>query len=267
MRSPGAIAVAGLVAALALAGCGGGGGGGSASSGAIVAAAAKTARAGSVEADFTVSGSGLSGFGSGVFNTGESRSGQLSMKVAVGGRQVPIDTIVSGNALYMRSPVFSQVVKLPPGKEWVKLDLGRLAQQRGIDLSSLASASPTPTSALAYLRGSGSVKKVGSESIHGVSTTHYRVNVDLEKAAAQSSGSTRKSLQNVITTTGVKTFPVEVWIDGKSYIRKVTYTQGSGGGRSVKVTMELHDFGKPVEVKPPPSSSVLDILKLQGGGQ
>ena len=256
------------VLAFSVAGCGGGGkGGGSAVSGqAIALAASKSARAGSVEADFTISGSGLSGEGSGVFDTGESRAGQLNMKVHVGGREVPIDTVVSGNILYMRSPVFSQVIRLPAGKEWVKLDLGRLAQQRGIDLSSLASASPTPTSALEYLRGAGKVEKLGSDTVGGVSTTHYRVRVDLQRAAARSSGSTRVSLQRVIQTTGVKSLPVQVWIDGKNYIRKVVYSQGSGGGRTVKVSMELHDFGNPVTVKPPPASEVLDILKLQGGG-
>ena len=256
-----------LVLALALDGCGGSGGGGakSVSADVIVAAAAKSARAGSVEADFKMSGAGTKGSGSGVFNTGESRSGQLSLKVALAGREVQIDSIVSRNVLYMRSPAFSQLGQLGPGKEWVKLDLGQLAQQRGIDLSSLANTSPTPASALVYLRGSSHVENVGSDEIRGVSTTHYRVIVDLGRAAAKSTRSTQQALRRVIEATGAKRLPIDVWVDESGYVRKMAYAQGSGNGRAVKITMELHDFGAPVQVKPPPAGSVIDLQKALGG--
>jgi LppX_LprAFG lipoprotein len=263
MRILGAIAV---VLALAVAGCGGNGkqAGQKPVSGAlIVAAASKSTRAGSVEADFQISGPGVKGSGSGVFNTGPSRSAQLSLKVNVRGMTVPIDSVISGNALYMRSSAFSQL-GLPPGKQWVKLDLGQLAQQRGIDLSSLANTSPTPASALSYLRGSSKVEQVGSESVDGVDATHYKVTVDLERAAARSSGSDRESLKRVIRASGVKTLPIDVWVDGKGYVRKVQYAQRIGSGKAVKITMTLHDFGSPVSVKPPPADSVVDLAKALG---
>ena len=77
MRILGAIAGA-LVLVLALAGCGGGGGGSAARpTNAIEAAALKTSQAGSVRADFAISSSGgISGTGSGVFNSGKDRSGR-----------------------------------------------------------------------------------------------------------------------------------------------------------------------------------------------
>jgi hypothetical protein len=256
-----------LVLALALAGCGGSGGGsgdGKTVSGqAIAAAAAKSSRAGSVEADFKIAGAGISGSGTGVFNTGKSRSGQLNMKVHVRGLDVPIDSVITGNVLYMRSSLFSQL-GLSGNKQWVKIDLAQLAQQRGIDLSSLASANPTPTSALVYLRGAGHVVKVGTDSVQGVSTTHYKVTVDLERAAAKSSRSTRRSLRQVIELGGVKKLPVDVWIDGDGFLRKFEYAQPAGNGRKVQLTMELHDFGRPVTVRPPPADSVVDLIKALG---
>lgn len=263
MRILGAIAGAiAVLLALALAGCGGGGhksnGGAKAVSGqAIAAAAVKSARAGSVEADFKISGAGVDGSGTGVFNTGASRTGQLSMKVSVNGVSVPIDTVVTGNVLYMRSSLFSRL-GVSGGKQWIKVDLGKLAQQQGIDLSSLANANPTPASALEYLRGASRVRTVGTDSIQGVDTTHYKVTVDLERAAARSTGSTRRSLRRVIQTTGVKKLPVDVWIDGKNYLRKLAYAQPAGNG-SVRISMELHDYGPPITVKPPPASSVADL--------
>jgi hypothetical protein len=259
-------AIAALLA-LAVAGCGSGESKPAApkpvSGNLIVAAASKSTRAGSVEADFKISGPGVKGSGSGVFNTGPSRSGQLSLKVDVRGMSVPIDSVISGNVLYMRSSIFSQL-GLPPDKQWVKLDLGQLGQQRGLDLSSLANTSPTPASALSYLRGSSKVEEVGSESVDGVETTHYKVTVDLERAAARSSGSDREALKRLIQAGGVKTLPVDVWIDGKDYVRKVQYAQRIGNGKAVKITMNLHDFGSPVSVKPPPAGSVVDLMQALG---
>jgi hypothetical protein len=247
--------------ALVVAGCGGGGGG---TSDQIALAASKTAKVGSIEADFTVSGAGVEGHGTGVFNTGKKGSGQLTMTVGVAGRSFKIDTVITGTVLYMRSPAFSQITG---GKQWVKIDLGKIARQRGINLGSLLNTSPTPTSALAYLRGSGGkVKKVGTEQVQGVDTTHYHVTVNLERAAARAKGAARDSLKRVIQLSGVKKVPVDVWIDDKDYVRKVVYETNGGRGQAARVTMELHDFGARVPIKPPPKDSVVDLMSRLGGG-
>ena len=265
MRKLGAIAAAVALAVL-LAGCGGSKKSSVApkpvSGDLIVAAAAKSSKAGSVEADFKLSGAGVSGSGSGVFNTGSSRSGQLKLKVNVRGMSVPLDSVITGNVLYLRSPIFSQL-GLSRDK-WVKLDLAQLGEQQGIDLNSLASTSPTPASALEYLRGSGDVREVGSESVGGVDTTHYKVKVDLRRAAARSTGSERQSLNRVIQASGVKKLPIDVWVDGKGYIRRVQYAQKAGASKPVQITMNLHDYGAPVTVKPPPASDTVDFMKTLG---
>jgi hypothetical protein len=264
MRAFAAAAVALL--ALVVAGCGGGTSNQAVpkvvSGDLIAAAATKSTNAGSVEADFTLSGGEIKGSGSGVFDTGPSPSGQVSMKVTVRGMEVPIDTVISGNVLYMRSSVFSQL-GLPANKEWIKVDLGRLAQEHGLDLGSLANTSPTPSSALSYLRGSGKVREIGKETIDGVETTHYKATVDLEKAAARGDAETRQALHRLIQTSGVKTLPVDVWIDGEGFVRKVQYAQ-QAAGKDVKVTMKLHDYGKPVTVKPPPADQVVDVTQATG---
>jgi len=250
-----------LVLAFALAGCGGGGAG--RSSDQIALAADKTSKAGSIEADFTVNGGGVNGHGTGVFNTGDKGSGQLTITVNVGGRSFKIDTVITGTVLYMRSPAFQQ---LTGGKQWVKLDVGKIARQRGIDLGSLLNTSPTPTSALAYLGGSaGKVEKVGTEKVQGVDTTHYRVTVDLERAAKHAKGTARQSLERLIRTSGVKRVPEEVWIDDKGYVRKVVYeTAGGSSSQAARVTMVLHDFGPHVPIQPPPKGSVVDIMNRIG---
>jgi hypothetical protein len=254
-----------VMLAFALAGCGGGGGGGAGqSSDQIALAAAKTSKSGSIEADFTVNGGGVNGHGTGVFNTGDNGSGRLTITVDVGGRSFKIDTVITGTVLYMRSPAFKQ---LTGGKQWVKLDLGKIARQRGIDLSSLLNTSPTPTSALAYLSGSaGKVEKVGTEKVQGVDTTRYHVTVDLPRAAAHAKGADRRSLKRLIQTSGVKKVPEDVWIDDKGYVRKVVYKTAGGGAQATRVTMVLHDFGPRVPIQPPPKGSVVDIMNRIGAG-
>jgi hypothetical protein len=264
----GAIAAIAVVLALAAVGCGSSKKHASTkpvSGELIVNAASKSIRAGSVEAEFELGGAGVSGSGSGVFNTGASRSGQLSMKINLQGASVPLDSVITGNVLYIRSSVLTQQLGLNADKQWVRLDLAQLAQQRGIDLSSLANASPTPASALSYLRGSSNVQELGHESVNGVETTHYKVTVDLERAAARSSGSVRQSLKRVIQTTGATKLPIGVWVDTKGYVRKVHYKQREAAGRSVDVTMNLHDYGPPVTIKPPPADSVANLGRALGG--
>jgi hypothetical protein len=253
------LAVAGAVAAVA-AGCGGGGD--SASPADIQQAASKTAKAGSLEADFAVSAQGLTGSGSGVFNS-KQRTGQLKMKLNASGREIPVDSFVDGDVLYLRSPAFAQATT--QNKQWIKLNLATLGSAQGsTDLSGILDASPTPANALAYLQGSSTVDKVGSESVGGVDTTHYSVSANLDRAAEHASGATRDAVQGVISQSGVKNLPLEVWVDGNGYIRKVSYDEHAGRRQAATVTMELHDFGGPVAITAPPSDSVVDLTRMVG---
>jgi len=261
MRILGAIAGA-LV--LVTAGCGGSGGGGNAAkpTNAIEAAALKTSQIGSVRADFALSSSaGVSGTGSGVFN-GKDRSAQVTMNVTENGKQVAVDTVIVGNTIYLRSPLIS--ARLPGGKQWVKLDLRKAAKAGNVDLGSLLSTNPTPGGALAYLQGSTAIKKLGTENVGGVPTTHYRVVVDLQKAADHASGSDKEALEQAIKSTGTTTVPADVWVDSHGYVRKIDYHLHVSGG-SGDLTMELHDFGPPVPITAPGTNEVVDLLQALGG--
>lgn len=250
------------LAALALLAAGCGGGGGSASPADIAQAAKKTSSAGSFEAEFGISGEGLSGRGSGVFDNGDNPAGQLSMTVKAGGQEIPVDTVVAGDVFYMRSPAFARTIGRD--KQWIKLDLAKLAKQRGVDLGGLLNASPTPNNALAYLAGTDQVQKVGGEKVGGQDATHYRVRVDVQKAVQEAQGTSRSALEGV-RASGVEKLPMDVWVDPNGYIRKVSYREHAGRRQAAKVTMQLHDFGRRVSIEPPPSNSVFDLTRLQGG--
>lgn len=252
----------GLLAALAFLAAGCGGGGNSASPDDIAQAAKKTSNTGSFEAEFGISGQGLSGSGTGIFDNGDNPAGQLNMTVKAAGQQIPVDTVVTGNVFYMRSPAFARTIGR--GKQWIKLDLAKLAKQRGVDLGGLLNASPTPNNALAYLAGADQVDEVGSEKVGGDDTTHYQVRVDVSDAAEKASGTAQSSLRGV-KASGVDKLPMDVWVDPNGYIRKVSYEEHAGRQQAANVTMELHDFGSRVSIEAPPSASVFDLSQLQGG--
>jgi hypothetical protein len=249
-----------------LAGCGGGGSSssGSASSETVTSAAAKSAQAGSVKADFTISGGGAKGKGSGTFNTGGDRSGQSTLNLEVNRRVNAVDTITTGRVLYLRSRVFAQAGISGP-KDWLKVDLAQLAKQGGGGLSNLAAVTPSPTTALAYLRGAKNAKKVGDESVAGDDATHYRVTADLQRAAARSSGSDKASIKRVMQLTGRKTLPMDAWVDGDGYLRKVAWAESPSPGTGANISMVLHDFHAPVKIEPP-SGHVIDLLQRLSGG-
>jgi hypothetical protein len=250
-----------------LAGCGGGGGGSaSATPQTVTSAAAKSAQAGSLKADFTISGAGAKGKGSGTFNTGSDRSGKSKMDLEVNNHKSTLETIVAANVLYLRSQIFAQA-GLSGLHQWVKLDLNQLAQQRGLDLSSLVNASPTPATALAYLRGTKDVKKVGTDTVDGTKTTHYLATVDLQRAADRASGTGKQSIKRVMQLSGRKTLPIDTWIDDQGYLRKVAWAEHTSPTTAAHVTMVLHDFGAPVKIEPP-SGKVIDLLQSlsQGSG-
>ena len=76
--------------------------------------------------------------------------------------------------------------KIPTfSKPWLKVNLAQAASAAGIPgLSSLASnpASTDPSQLLQYLRAvSGTVTKVGSESVNVVQTTRYHAQIDLDR--------------------------------------------------------------------------------------
>jgi hypothetical protein len=258
------LAAVALVVAPMVAGCGGGGGGGGASPETVRSAAAKSEHAGSLRADFTISSSAAKGRGSGTFNTGGDGSGRSTLNLEVNRRVNAVDTIMTGNVLYLRSRVFAQA-GIAGAKDWLALDLGKLAQQGTSAGSSLANISPTPTSALAYLRGAKDVKKVGTETVSGVETTHYRVTSDLQRAAARSSGSSKQSIKSAMQLTGRKRLPMDAWVDDQGYLRKVTWAQQASAGPGAKISMVLHDFGAPVKIEAP-SGHVIDLLQRLSGG-
>ena len=175
------------------------------------------------------------------------RSGNLTMHANVAGVDMPIDAILGGTTMYMRSPLLS--AGLPKGKTWMKLDLQKAAQQQGIDFSALVAQSPSDQ--FKQLQSVSTMTKVGEETIDGAETTHYRGRVDVTKLPQGA---------KILALTNARYGPYDVWIgNDDGYIRrlKTTYSYASPGSparQSVAMTMSFDDFGKDVTITPPADS-------------
>ena len=171
-------------------------------------------------------------------------------------------------ALYFNAPFLSSSLG---GKSWLEVNLNSVLASSGVDLSSLQSEGGLdPSQYLNFLRASsGGLQTVGSETIDGVPTTHYRAVIQLGDVAKSVPSSQRAAVQSSIAVlekeTKLTTFPVDVWIDSDHRVRQISFTISpttSAGSSTVSSTIDFTSFGPTPAVVPPPASEVYDASKL-----
>ena len=148
------------------------------------------------------------------------------------------------------------------GKSWVKIDLASLGLGKGSSGGGLGDANPGGS--LDALRGAGDVQTVGTETVRGVETTHYRATIDPQKAIDQAPERLRAQVRKGLEGNGAS-IPVDVWIDGDGQDRKISMEMTSTKAGTVAMTMEYYDFGVAVNVNAPPADDVYDFSQLFGG--
>jgi hypothetical protein len=200
----------------------------------------------------------------------------LSMPAVAGIELGDFELRSDGPVVYMRMPFLRD---LSPGvmKPWIKLDLNDAGEKVGIDFNALMELSrqADPSQALTYLRAAGDVEELGSASVRGVETTHYRATIDLERyadALDDGKNGVAAAVRKVIEATGVKTMPVELWVDGESLVRRMTWTQQVPiqpglQAPEVSLTMDLFDFGADVDVVLPPDDQTTSFAELERLGE
>jgi hypothetical protein len=182
-----------------------------------------------------------------------------------------VEMIFAGQVLYMKMPFLTQLLTDP--KPWIKVDL-EAARRGGPSLTQLVQLGQSdPTQILELLRGiTRNVHDLGSEDVRGTSTTHYKMVLNLGRAAEKASENARLSVENLIQRTGALTLPADLWVDHAGRMRKMSYRVDlpSASGHTatqtdhdtMSVAMELYEFGVPVRVEPPPPDQVVDLLEL-----
>jgi hypothetical protein len=210
---------------------------------------------------------GLTVTASGFFNT-SSRDGSMSMDVsglpASAARSLAagthVDMVFKGTAFYMRSPLLTS--RLPGGKHWLKVDLSKLTGRLGLSAQQLTSGQSNPAQLLQYLKASGGVTRVGSDTIRGVPATHYRGSIDLRKLPAALGQNTK--VDQLIAEIGSSALPVDVWIDAHHLVRRMQMTfgvkpSGATSPLNVAMTIDVFGFGPTPAVSAPAASDVYDV--------
>jgi hypothetical protein len=182
-----------------------------------------------------------------------------------------IEAVVDGLVVYVKASFLPDGL-LPPGKEWLRLDAAALAKRAGISAADLAAVGGNdPLKLLDYLRGvSGTVDHVGEQELDGVSTTHYRADVDLRRSLEKLPRSVRTAakpgIDRLVELAG-PTLPVDVWVDDDGLVRRLESTLTMRPpGTTQKVTtsyrLDLSEYGIDPDIQPPAKAKTVDLLSL-----
>src|SRR3954452_23873390 len=147
------------------------------------------------------------------------------------------------------------------GRRWEKVDTARALRRTGIDIASFQGTplGADPIATVEQLRAAGRVRRIDTQTIRGVATTHYQATVDLRAVAARlpasSRAAARRSIEHYIAATGYTTIPIGVWIDKQGRLRREIV------GRDHSITVELYGFGPHGAIVPPPARDTVDMTR------
>ena len=197
--------------------------------------------------------------------TGAMSRKPIAVDLTLTNAQLPdgIHLLMSGTTEYMNMGATG--AKEFGGKHWLKIDFSTL----GADGKTLAAAmdknsSQDPAAAVKLLTSSGDIKRVGKETVDGVSTTHYAGTVDIGKLVKQSLGDDAglKSIVDQADKAGMSTEAVDMWINDQNLPVKVHETASTAKG-AVDITIRYSDYSNtPVQIALPPTSDTTDLASL-----
>jgi hypothetical protein len=179
-----------------------------------------------------------------------------------------LEAIQDGTRIFLSTPLLEPA--LPKGKTWISGDLAELGREQGVDLGQLgAFGQSDPRESLDILRGvTGDLEEAGRETVRGVETTRYRATLDVPKVIAQlgkgADADLVGGLVDQVKQAGLLDIPVEVWVDDDLLLRRLDLRYSPAqGGADARFSMELYDYGRQVDVTPPPAAQVADVSELR----
>lgn len=183
-----------------------------------------------------------------------------------------IETVRDGTTTYVKFPAIAD--ELPEGKSWVKAEDGQVVEAGSFELKEFEQFTQAdPKQLLQALEElSGDIEVVGTESLRGVETTHYRATVDAESVARSASEESGQDLgaftDQIVGQSGVSELPIDIWIDADGLVRKVSLDvtatpPGDTAPSRAVVAFELWDIGESLEIELPPADQVVDASELK----
>jgi hypothetical protein len=263
-------AAAGAVALLA-AGCGGGSSSAHDASGksglspvqAIALAATQAKQATSFGTDLNIKMTGA---------TAVSMSGSMALRskpsllatadfssISAAGQSVPggMSEIITDKSVYLKMAALTQELG---GKQWVELPYSELQQSTGINVGQLLNQvqGNNPLVQTQMLAAAKNVRDAGTQTVDGVTTTHYTGTYPIAAGLAKLPASLRSMTEQQIQKLGLQSAQFNVWIDGQHQTRRLIMVE-HGTGETVTVTLNVTGINQPVNVSLPPASQVASI--------
>ena len=229
--------------------------------------------------------SAITAVGAGRFNvrqhtgaiTLEMNLGNIPQVSAVlGSSRLLLQELIDGTTIYVKLPdALSSNLPSLSGKPWVKIDLAKAGSASGVPgIGSLVNnpASSDPSQFLQYLRAAGTVTKVGSDTVNGIPTTHYRAVIALDKVPNALPAASRSQAQAAVAglekITNLHEIPVGVWVDSQNLVRRmrISFRESLATGQAIDaaITVDIVGYGPQPPPVLPPADQVTDASALAG---
>ncbi|MXM62320.1 DUF1396 domain-containing protein [Streptomyces sp. HUCO-GS316] len=158
------------------------------------------------------------------------------------------------------------------GKSWIKFDMSALGAGKDMNSGQFGAgqADQNPATESTFLTGSKDIKKVGTETVDGVKTTHYKGTVslaDLQASLKDEDKATREKREKSIKVyekMGVDALTMDMWIDGDDHTKQFRM-QGDADKGPLDMTITFLDINKPVTVTAPPAKDTADLAEMMKG--
>ncbi|MBQ1094869.1 DUF1396 domain-containing protein [Streptomyces sp. b94] len=167
----------------------------------------------------------------------------------------------------------AEAAKEMDGKSWIKFDLSALGADKELNqLGGASQADKNPAAESTFLTGAKDVEKVGTETVDGVQTTHYKGTVtlaDLEKSIGDEDKDTREKRQKSIEQyekVGVDKITMDMWIDGDDRTKQFRM-RGDADKGPLDMTITFLGFNEPVKVTAPPAKDTVDLAEMMRESQ
>jgi hypothetical protein len=157
----------------------------------------------------------------------------------------PMRSVQDGAVAYACAEFFTMVL----GSECLRVDVGATT---GLGAAGAGLASPggaDATSLLRLLGGTEAVEELGTETLFGAETTHYRGTITTERALAELPDDAAEALRGALDRLGIDDATlargVDVWIDADGLVRRIRQESAAPGGQdgSLVTVVSFERFG------------------------
>ncbi|MFE0513805.1 hypothetical protein [Streptomyces sp. NPDC058964] len=143
------------------------------------------------------------------------------------------------------------------GKEWMKIDGSALFGDKGGQAMAGGTGGGSPVASMKALKYANDVDDLGTQTVDGQSTTHYRAVIKANQMGKLKDvyGNQDNMFNQLTGANGSMT--MDIWVNGKNLPVRMKQVFGSA-----TVTTDFEKFGKTATVKAPPAAETGDLTEL-----